>query len=132
MSVFVTDTHPLVYYSTGEHRKLSAKALAAFEAARQGAAFVWVPAAVLWEFSILLKLERIRLREPFAVWSERLAAQRGFGLAVLDLPVLHHLHDCPLKDPFDSAIAATAKALDLPLITRDERITSSGFVAICW
>lgn len=35
MSLYVTDTHTLVWYATGEHRQLSTKVLRAFNAASQ-------------------------------------------------------------------------------------------------
>jgi PIN domain nuclease of toxin-antitoxin system len=36
------------------------------------------------------------------------------------------------RDPFDVSIVATAKLKDLPLITKDEKITESGVVAVAW
>ncbi|MGR6962858.1 type II toxin-antitoxin system VapC family toxin [Geodermatophilus sp. URMC 61] len=37
-----------------------------------------------------------------------------------------------LGDPWDRFITATAMALDLPLVTRDRRITDSGLVKTVW
>jgi PIN domain nuclease of toxin-antitoxin system len=37
-----------------------------------------------------------------------------------------------LVDPFDRLIAGTAIRLDLPLITGDERIRTSGLVRTVW
>ena len=44
MSVFVTDTHPVVWFTLNKHRDLSPKVLAAFQAAAAGNGFIYVPA----------------------------------------------------------------------------------------
>jgi hypothetical protein len=38
----------------------------------------------------------------------------------------------PFPDPFDGVIAATAKVMDLPLITKDREIGESQLVEIYW
>ncbi len=43
MSVFVTDTHPALWFFGGKHGDLSPKALAAFQAAEAGNGFIYVP-----------------------------------------------------------------------------------------
>ena len=40
MSVYVTDTHPLVYYFTRDHSKLSRRALRTFQQAERGDDFI--------------------------------------------------------------------------------------------
>lgn len=50
-------------------------------------------------------------------------------------PQIAHLAlslDLPHGDPFDRVIAATAKVHKIPLLTRDQAITSSGVVDIVW
>ena len=69
MSVYVTDTHPLIYYFTQTHSKLSRRTLRTFEQAERGEAFIYVPAVVLWEVSILEKNGEIRLNEPYEDWA---------------------------------------------------------------
>ena len=132
MSVFVTDTHPLVWYSAGAHARLSRRALRAFDAAVGREALIYVPALVLWEVTILIRIGRVRLRDPFASWAARLVAHPGFELAPLDVPVLAEAAGYALEDPFDGAIVATARVMDLPLITRDQRIVESRLVDIHW
>ena len=44
VSDYVTDTHPLVWYAAGKHRKLSRKALRVFNAAARDEALIYVPA----------------------------------------------------------------------------------------
>ena len=75
MSVYVTDTHPLIWYATDNHRHLSRKVLHAFHAAAGATALIYVPVFVLWELAMLLKVGWIALREPYGDWVEHLLAQ---------------------------------------------------------
>lgn len=133
MSVYVTDTHPLFWYAANQQSKLSRKALRLFEKAWAGQAFIYVPAAVLWEVALLIKAGQIRLSQPFEQWAAALASKPGFEIAALDAGVLQtalnvHIND----DPFDEVIVATALTLDLPLITKDAAINDSGLVEVVW
>lgn len=133
MSLYVTDTHPLVWYAADHPHKLSRKALHIFREAEAGRALVLVPALVLWEISLLVRTGKIELSQPFAEWMEMLFLQRGFDLAPLDPPVIAealklHFTD----DPFDSAIVATALIRDLPLITKDQRIIGADLIQVAW
>jgi PIN domain nuclease of toxin-antitoxin system len=133
MAVLVTDTHPLWWYATGQPRKLSPRALRAFQMADRDRALIYVPAVVLWEISLLLKLGRLRVETPFDQWMEMLLAKRGFDLAHLEPSVIAAaLGLGAIQDPFDAAVVATALTLDLPLITKDERITRAGVIDIVW
>ncbi len=133
MALYVTDTHPLVWYTTGHLAKLSKKAARIFEDVIAGRALVYVPAPVLWEIVLLAKRQRIRIHEEFGPWAEMLLGQPGFEFAPLDLQVIALAGTFGFtRDPFDSAIVATAKLRDLPLITRDEEITAAGVVEIAW
>lgn len=53
MSVYVTDTHALIYYANSNHPQLSARAREVFEQAERGEAFILIPAPALWEVSML-------------------------------------------------------------------------------
>lgn len=68
MSMYVTDTHPLIYYFGPNRRKLSARARRIFEQAEQSEAFVLIPAAAIWEVSMLEQAGRIKLDRPFNEW----------------------------------------------------------------
>ena len=132
MSVYVTDTHPLVWYASGRPAKLSRKALSAFNAASRGDALIYVPAFVFWEISFLLKIGRISFQESYRDWAEHLIAQPGFDVAPFTVDVTSEAFSYPFDDPFDSVITATAKVMDLALITRDQDISDSGLVDIHW
>jgi len=133
MAVFVTDTHPLWWYATGQLRRLSPRALRAFQRADEDRGLIYVPAVVLWEISLLLKLGRLRVEQPFNTWMELLLAKRGFDLAPLEPAVIAGtLGLGAIADPFDAAVVATALARDLPLITKDEQITRARVVDTVW
>jgi PIN domain nuclease of toxin-antitoxin system len=92
-----------------------------------------IPSPVLWEISILVQHGRIKLREPFHHWAAALIAKRGIDLAELDLDVIAEAHRLTFHgDPFDRTIVATAKLMDLPLITKDESIVEANVVDIVW
>ena len=127
MSVFVTDTHPLLWFTLNKHKELSAKVLTAFQSAAAGNGFIYVPAVVLWETAILERKGRIRLNDGFSRWTEMLLKNSGFGIAPLepsaiDLAVAYNFNN----DPFDSAIVVAAVSSSLPLITKDAAITDSN------
>lgn len=82
MSVYVTDTHPLIWFATGKHKELSRRALQAFNAASRGEALIYLPPFVLWEIAVLLKVGRIALRENFGDWTDSLAAHFEWFAAV--------------------------------------------------
>jgi PIN domain nuclease of toxin-antitoxin system len=132
VAVYVTDTHPLVWYATNKSAKLSRKALSAFKAASREEALIYVPGFVLWEVAMLLKIGRISLQEDYGDWAEHLVAQPGFDMAPFSVDVTNEAYRYPFADPFDGVIVATARVMDLPLITKDFEITDSGLVDIHW
>ena len=88
---------------------------------------------MLWEVSLLLEHGRIKLRESFENWTSALLAKKGIDLAALDVDVITQAHHLRFHgDPFDRAIVATAKLMDVPLITRDEAIVGAELVDIAW
>lgn len=88
MSVFVTDTHPALWFFGGKHGDLSPKALSAFQAAEAGNGFIYVPAVVLWEAAILERKGKIKLHGGFSRWAETLLKNSGFGIAPLEPAVI--------------------------------------------
>lgn len=132
MPVYVTDTHPLLYYATNTKRKMSPKAWQAFEAATRAEALIHIPAVALWEACNIIKSGTVTLSEPFGRWVDRITNQRGFNVEPFDFSGVMEVNDSPFRDPYDAAIAGAARLLELPLITRDAKITESGWVEIYW
>ena len=128
----VTDTHALLYHAGGS-RRLGKRAAALFARAEAREALVYVPAAVVWEVTLLARAGRFNLRRPPRGFFEDLftnPAYQPFDLTpdqVLDADELRIN-----RDPFDALICAAARALSLPLLTRDTDIEESGAVRTIW
>ena len=128
----VTDTHPLVFHAAAS-RRLGERAAAVFEAAERGGAIIYVPAAVIWECSLLARVGRIDLQGALQSFFENLFSNPAYQ--PLDLtPDQIYLAEAvrPNDDPFDALICAAARHLELPLLTRDGDIHDSGLVRTVW
>jgi PIN domain nuclease of toxin-antitoxin system len=128
----VTDTHPLLFHAAGGGR-LSARAATFFARCERREATAYVPAAVIWECSLLARVARVNLRRSVRAFFDDLFSNPAFQ--PLDLPAEHVFIADELRftrDPFDALIVAAAQALELPLITRDSDIRASGSVRVLW
>ena len=127
----VTDTHALLYHAAG--RGLGPKAASLFQAAEARRAVIYVPMAVIWEVTLLARAARINLRRTPRVFFVDLftsVAYQPYDLTreqVFDADELRFN-----RDPFDGLIVAAARALELPLLTRDTAIAASRAVKIIW
>jgi len=131
--VFVTDTHPLVHYLTGTAKKLPTKVKNVFDDAVAGRKSIFIPAIVLWEFSIIVKAGRVKLE----VTLDEYVKEKFFAkaISILDLEVDDILLSSKLnfsRDPFDTIIVATAIRVDCPLITGDSVIHETKPCQILW
>lgn len=45
--MFVTDTHPFVWYATGKHTQLSRKVISELEKADKSESLIYIPAVVI-------------------------------------------------------------------------------------
>ena len=133
MSLYAAYTHALIFFANQKHRQLSKKALRAFEAAVNGQAYIYIPAPVVWEASLLEKIGQVKFSKPFAAWVKDLLQMKCYEVVPLDAEIITESRDYGFNDDiFDAAIVATAKLKDVPLITRDNAITNSGLVDIYW
>jgi PIN domain nuclease of toxin-antitoxin system len=129
----VTDSHPLVFHAAGSGR-LGPRAAAIYERCEAGTAILYVPAAVIWECSLLARVGRINLRRTVRAFFDDLFSNPAYQpldctsehvFAADELPQFN-------RDPFDALIVASAQIAGLPLVTRDEAIRSSGAVRVVW
>src|SRR5262249_34739448 len=97
-----------------------------------GQVTIWVPSVVLWEISCLIHRGKIKLRGPFEAWCHNLSQQQCFAITELNHGVVCIAHGIAFKDRVDALIVATARDMDLPLITRDTIITEANLVEIMW
>ena len=133
MSLYAADTHALIFFANQTYRQLSEKALRAFEAAVSGQAYIYIPAPVIWEASLLEKIGQVKFGKPFREWVKDLLQMNCYEVVPLDSEIITESRDYGFNDDiFDAAIVATAKLKDVPLITRDNAITNSGLIDIYW
>jgi PIN domain nuclease of toxin-antitoxin system len=82
---------------------------------------VFVSPITAWEIGILVAKQRITLTSPTLVWFDALIAS-GIDLAELSPEIFvaaTELKASELRDPADRIIAATARAFNYRLMTRD-------------
>ena len=132
MSRFVTDTHCLLWYLT-QDRRLPKVAQNAFRRAKEGQDQILVPSIVLVEAVFLA--DRQKVVRPILAQLLQLSDAPGAGVCVvpLDLRIARTVADfgpAAVPELPDRIIAATARALNLPLLTTDLAIVECGLVKI--
>jgi PIN domain nuclease of toxin-antitoxin system len=128
----VTDTHPLIFHAAGGGR-LGPRAKAFFERCERRQAILYVPMAVIWEVSALERAMRINLRRPVRTFFADLFSNPAYQPLVLEADAVYDADELRFtRDPFDGLISASARQVNLPLITRDGPISESGAVRTIW
>lgn len=129
----VLDTHAAVWYLL-KSPSLSSNALYAIEGALQSGEPVFVPSICLVE--IIYLVEKCRL--PMAALDRLTMAfdtqSTALRVAPLDVDTAMFIKQIPrdaVPDMPDRIIAATALRLGLPLVSRDQRMTTAG-IEIIW
>lgn len=128
----VTDTHALLFHSTGR-KQLGPAARTLFGAAEEGRALIYVPAIVVVEIGLLARAVRINLHRPVRQFFGDLFSNPAFQMHPLDAAQSFDADELRFtRDHFDALVVAAARDLDVPLITRDQAITASGLVKTIW
>jgi len=128
----VADTHAILFHAAGG-RGLGSKAAAMFERCERQQAIIYVPAIVMWEVSLLARVSRVNLRRTVRGFFDDLFSNpsyQPFDMAAEQIFIADELRFS--RDPFDLLICAAARALDLPLSTRDADIRGAGVVRVIW
>jgi PIN domain nuclease of toxin-antitoxin system len=128
----VTDTHALVFHAAGTGN-LGSRAAAFFDRCERRAAILYVPTIVIWECSLLARVSRINLRRTVRAFFEDLFSNPAYQPIDITPQQIYLADELRFnRDPFDALICATARTVDLPLITRDADIRGSGVVKVIW
>lgn len=128
----VTDTHALIFHASGNGR-LGPRAAAFFERCERREALVYVPAAVIWECSLLARVSRINLRRSVRAFFDDLFSNPAYHPLDVTAEQVYLADELRFnRDPFDALICAAARSVELPLITRDGDIRGSGAVRVIW
>jgi PIN domain nuclease of toxin-antitoxin system len=131
--IYVTDTHPLVFWSSNRKRRLGRRARRIFQETEQGKHSIIVPIVVLEEINRLVERKLVRLEVPFRRWAEELERSPNFQVQAYTLEVLlESVSAGAIRDPADRAIVATTRHLRCPLITADEIIQHGDWVDTVW
>ncbi|MBA3368478.1 MAG: type II toxin-antitoxin system VapC family toxin [Geodermatophilaceae bacterium] len=118
MSRYLVDTHVWLWLQAEPDRLTDT-----LRTQLSGAATLFLSAASAWEIAIKYGLGRLPLPEhPRIYVPARLRSSGTTGLAV-EIDHVHRVTDLPPhhRDPFDRLLIAQAQALNLPIVTADER-----------
>ena len=127
MADYVTDTQALVKFMMGQ-KVIDDESHQAFRSADKGESRIIIPAVVLMEVLYLFEKNRI---EVGLLNTEDLLKGQNYQFEPLSLEILttaSEIDDIP--ELHDRLIAATARYLDIPIITNDPLIRKSRFVKI--
>lgn len=129
----VTDTHALLYHAAGNGRLLGRRAAEAFAQCEAREFVIYVPAAVMWECSLLARVARVNLRRSPRAFFDDLFSNPAYQPVDLNAEQIFLADELRFtRDPFDALICAAARTLDLPLLTRDATIRAAGVVRVIW
>ena len=128
----MTDTHALVFHAAGTG-KLGPRAKAFYDRCERREAILYVPTVVIWECSLLARVSRINLRRTVRAFFDDLFSNPAYQPIDVTPQQIYLADELRFnRDPFDALICAAARTVDLPLITRDADIRSSGAVKVIW
>ena len=128
----VADTHALIWYLEDSPR-LGSAARNIFDACDRQEILIYVPTICLVEMLYLQEKGRISADLKALLDAELRSAGSRLVVANLTADVVDAMDRIPrdiVPDMPDRIIAATALHLDLPLLTRDNRIRLSGVNAV--
>lgn len=126
---YVTDTVGLVIYL--EKRKLGTDSQQIFDSAELGKTNIYTPVMVLAEILYLSEKQKIpaNLQAVFQLF-QKFPNFKEFPLNADVIKAAEQITDIP--ELHDRVISATAKLLNLELITTDAKIQNSSFVKTVW
>ncbi len=134
MKQYVADTHSMIWHLT-QDRRLSRRARKILDSADKGYDQVLVPSIALVEAVFLVQRQRVPERAITALFALSEDQQASIRVVPLDMAVAEAVGDfgpAAIPDMPDRIIAATARALDVPLITADPIIAESDLVDVVW
>jgi len=129
----VADSHAIVWYIQGSPR-LSERAESALSQAEASDGIV-VSVATLVDLWYVTQTTQGVTTDDLARLRSTMVASPNVDLHAIDVAVADAAVSIPrdaLGDPWDRFILATARALDLPLVTRDGRIQKTDLIETIW
>lgn len=129
----VADSHAIVWYVQGSPR-LSQRAQSALSEAETSGGIV-VSVATLVDLWYVTQTTQGVTTDDLSSLRSTMVASPNVDLHAIDVAVADAAVSIPrdvLGDPWDRFILATARALELPLVTRDSRIQKTELVETVW
>jgi len=122
------DTHIWVW-SQLEPKRLSRRVARGLRSSKNE---IWISSATIWEFVVLVEKGRIELDLGVDRWLETVAERAPTREAPLTHEIALATREIELshRDPIDRFLAATARVLDLTLVTADERLLRGAGYAV--
>ncbi len=124
MHSILLDTHIFVWLMSGNDQ-LTKKARNEIESCTKNEGQLLVSAISIWEISMLTKKGKLTMKEPVLQWIKEALSAPYIHLTPLSPEVA--IESCQLPgefhgDPADRIITASSRVLNVPLLTKDERI----------
>lgn len=117
------DTHIWIW-SLSDVKRLSKRTVQALQSSRNE---LWLSPISIWEFLVLVNKSKISLKMEPRAWIMEAMQRAPMREAPLsyDTALESRFIDLRHEDPADRFLAATAKVLDLTLVTADKRLFHS-------
>ena len=128
--VIILDTHIWVWWVHGDSA-LAAETCALIDASEHSG--IGVSAMSCWEVAKLVERKRLSLPYPVFDWMEQALAYPGIRLIELSPRIAAESSQLPgtfHRDPADQVIVASARVLDVPLVTVDAKILAYPHVRL--
>ena len=126
--MILLDTHIFVWLAI-EDKKLSRKYLEILETVNERALSIMS----CWEIAKLVEKGKLRFNVPIAEWLQTALDFNNIQILQLEIDIIADSISLPgkfHKDPADQLIVATARVLDIELMTVDEKIVNYPYVKL--
>ncbi len=130
--MILLDTHVVIWLAQ-DYQRISRRALATIEQARQQEGGVAVSDITLFEIALLASHGRVAFKPD--VETTLSEVERKFTILPITANTALQAFELPStypNDPVDRIIGATALIEDIPLLTADRQIRKSGAVPTIW
>jgi len=126
---YLADTVAIIRYFSGAG-KIGTQALRIMNEADEGQHVIFVSALTLAEILHLSEKNRIGIGLEESL--EIISHADNYQIADLTPTIVKEANRFSFPDIFDRLIIATARCLEAPIVTCDERIKSADFVQVVW
>jgi predicted nucleic acid-binding protein len=127
---FVVDAHALAWF-VSEDPKISETARVILRKAENSEVEVLVPTMILAELLYVAQKKRILFGMEEVI--KKISKGGDFVIVPFDFPIFEEVMKLPLDlELHDRIIVATARIYEAKVLTKDEKITKSGVVAVIW